>query len=178
MRLRLGWMAAVIVIGCVITRAIVVADDKPTDEPRLTVEQARTQAKLLHDTYISTLHAMHRRYFDDSARQNKQIAVPSRVMEEIFADIQLRWKMKARWLAVNAQAMSLGHEPQDDFEKEAARLFVQGKESHEQVVDGVYRHAGSIALFSSCLKCHAPAPMNPDVARYAGLVISVPVKSN
>ncbi len=170
------WTATSVVIG-LFWVALTSADEKPADEPRLTVDQARTQAKLLHDTYIATLHAMHRRYFDDSARQNKQIAVPSRVMEEVFADIQLRWKMRARWLAVNAQAMSLGHEPQDDFEREAARLFVQGKETHEQVADGVYRHAGSIALFSSCLKCHAPAPMNPDVARYAGLVISVPVKS-
>ena len=142
-------------------------------ETRLTVAEARMQARLLHETYVATLQAMHRRYFRDDAKQ----PVPSRVMEEVFADISVRFNVKARWFAVNAQVMTLEHEPRDEFEREAGRRFVAGQEEHEQVENGVYRRAGAIALFSSCVKCHAPAPMRPDVARYAGLTISVPVST-
>lgn len=147
---------------------------KRDDGPRFTVAEARLQASVLQDVYISTLLAMHRRYFKDDARQ----PIPSRVMEDVFRDVGYRTKVKARWLAVNAQAMSLEHEPQDEFERQAARQIATGKDDIELVEEGVYRRATSISLASSCLKCHAPAPMRPEVARYAALVISVPVKSD
>lgn len=142
--------------------------------PKLSVAAARQQARLLHETYESTLQALHRRYFKDDGR----MPVPSRVLDEVFADLSLRTNIKARWMAVNAQVMTLGHEPQDDFEKQAARELAKGQDEFERVEKGVYRHAGSISLFASCLKCHAPAPMNPTVHRVAALVINVPVKQD
>ncbi len=147
------------------------AEPKEDGTPKRSVDAARQQARLLHETYESTLQALHRRYFKDDGR----MPVPSRVMDEVFADLSVRSNIKARWMAVNAQVMTLGHEPQDDFEKQAARQLAQGQTEFERVEKGVYRHAGSITLFASCLKCHAPAPMNPTVHRVAALVINVPV---
>jgi hypothetical protein len=144
------------------------------DKPSLTIEEARARAVLLHEAYTGTLRAMHRHYFRDDGKQ----PVPSRVLEEVFSDVARRWDVEARWIAVNAQVMSLGHEPKDDFEKQAARQLAAGKEHFEQVEEGVYRRAGAIALFSSCLKCHAPAPMRPDAYRVAGLVIRVPLRGD
>jgi hypothetical protein len=148
------------------------ADEAKEEEARPTVTEARAQARLLHETYEATLQALHRRYFRDDGKA----PIPSRVLDEVFSDLSFRSKIKARWIAVNAQAMSIEHEPRDDFEKEAARRLTKGNEEFERVKDGVYRRAGSIPLFSSCIKCHAPPPMRPEVSRVAGLVISIPVK--
>lgn len=143
------------------------------DNNRLTEAEARARAKLLHETYEATLQAIHRRYFRDDAK----LPVPSRVLEEVFSDVARRSKVKARWIAVNAPAMSLDHEPQDEFEKQAARILASGKEEYERVENGTYRRAAAITLFASCLKCHAPPPLRPDVHRVAGLAISVPLKT-
>lgn len=148
------------------------AEDRDPNEALPTLDEARMRAALLHDAYESTLRALHRHYFRDDGKQ----PVPSRVLEDVFLDVARRSKTQARWIAVNAQVMSLGHEPQDDFEKQAARQLAAGKDYVERAENGVYRRAGGIVLFASCLKCHAPAPMRADGHRVAGLVISVPMK--
>lgn len=136
------------------------------------IDEARQRALLLHETYASVLFAMHRRYFLDDGRK----PVPSRVLDDVFAETSRRSGVKARWMAVNAQVMTLGHEPQDEFEQRAAKALAKGEESVEEIAAGRYRRAGSIPLFANCLKCHAPAPLRPDVTRVAALVIEVPVK--
>jgi hypothetical protein len=152
----------------------VAKDETSEKEILLTVTEARAQARLLHETYEATLRALHRRYFRDDGK----LPVPSRVLDEVFSDLSYRSNVKARWLAVNAQAMSLDHEPKDEFEKQAVRRLSSGKDEFEAVENGIYRRAGSIALFTSCIKCHAPAPMRQDVHRVAGLIISMPVKED
>lgn len=144
------------------------------DVKRITVKEARARAELLHEVYEATLQIMHRRYF----REDAKVTIPSKALDDVFYRVSLRTKVKARWLAINARAMSVDHAPKDAFEKQAARALGSGKESHEVVEDGLYRRAGSITLFGSCIKCHAPAPMNLNVRRYAGLVISIPVHKN
>ena len=144
------------------------ADDK--DLP--TVTEARVRARLLFETYDATLNAMHRRYFTEKPG----VPVPSRVLEEVFSRVSRRSKVSARWLAVNAQAMSIEHEPRDEFETAAVRALTSGKREHEVIDDAKYRYVGSITLFDSCLKCHAPAPMRQDGSRVAGLVISMSVR--
>lgn len=142
------------------------------DEPALpSVVEARERARLLHDSFDATLQTMHQRYF----REDAGMMVPSRALEDVFHRMARRSKVSARWLAVNAQAMSLDHEPQDEFEKAAARALAAGKESYELVENGQLRRAGAITLSSSCLKCHAPPPMRPNGNRVAGLIISMPV---
>jgi hypothetical protein len=82
-----------------------------------------------------------------------------------------------RWIAVDAQAMSVDHKPQDDFEKRAARALAAGSDSFQSVQNGVYRYAGPITLSNQCLKCHVPNRRDTK-ARTAGLVIGIPVQQD
>ena len=141
---------------------------------RMTVEQARVRGQLLHDTWKDSLMVIHRIYF----REGEKITIPSRAMDDIFARMEHRSNIKSRWIAVNAQAMSLDHKPKDQFEFDAAKALSLGKDVHEVVEDGVYRRAGPITLFSSCLKCHFPSRTARTRGRIAGLVISIPVKTD
>ena len=74
--------------------------------------------------------------------------------------------------------MNIDHKPQPGFEKEAARVLATGETDFEQVADGMYHHAGAVLLFANCTKCHLSG-LRPQqkVRSVAGLVISVPVKS-
>ncbi len=139
----------------------------------VSVSEARERAKMLHDIYEATLRTIHSRYF----KENAGVPIPSRAMEDVFARVTRRSKVTARWIAVNTQAMSLEHEPEDAFEKDAVRILSSGSQEFERVENGVYRRAAPIALFDSCLKCHAPPPIRVTNARYAGLIIGMPVKA-
>ena len=73
--------------------------------------------------------------------------------------------------------MTVDHEPKTAFEKRAAAAIASGKDVYEQVEDGVYRRAGAIPLGTGCVSCHTRSLTTPDkTPRFAGLVISVPVK--
>ena len=133
------------------------------------VAAARARAKLLHDVYSSTLEVMHHHYF-----RAEGAVLPARAMEDVFADMAQLTKDKARWIAVNTEAMSIQHEPKTAFEKKAATELSAGKKEYELVENGVYQRAGVIPLRSSCVSCHAKhfsAP--PKSPRFAGLVISI-----
>lgn len=67
--------------------------------------------------FESTLYSMHRNYF----KPDKQMPIPSRALEGVFYSVSRRWGVEARWLAVNAQAMSLDHKPKDQFERAAVK---------------------------------------------------------
>lgn len=142
------------------------------EKPGVSLAEARERARLLHDVYDGTLQTVHSRYFRDN---DSGLTVPSRALEDVFSRVARRQHVSARWIAVNAQAMSLDHEPKDTFEKNAARALASGKQEFEVVESGRYRRAAPIALFASCLKCHAPPPMRPTGNRVAGLIISMAV---
>jgi hypothetical protein len=74
--------------------------------------------------------------------------------------------------------MSVDHEPEGAFEKKAAAELAEGHENVEVVEDGYFRSATAIPLGGGCLSCHANSSFGPPPkgARYAGLVISIPVK--
>lgn len=148
-------------------------DKKP--ESVLTVDEARRQAKLLHSTYEATLHTVHREYF----REGGRTPIPARVLEEVFYWVDEETHGETRWIAVNTEAMSIDHNPESEFEKQAAKVLSTGEEEFEQVEDGMYRRAGAITLFASCLKCHESALTQLRTKRrVAGLVINIPVKGN
>ena len=140
---------------------------------KLTVPEARRQTKLLHDTYIATLHTVHRSYFDKDERE----IIPARAMEEVFRQIDAEIGGKTRWIAVNTPAMNIDHNPKEGFEKDAARELKQGKHEFERVEDGIFLRAGAVSLFASCTKCHLSG-LRPQqkVRSLAGLIISMPVK--
>ncbi len=145
--------------------------EKSKDRPRLTVAEARKKAQLTHKIYDATLHAMHQHYFI-----NERAAVPARVMENMFSDVEREENMKARWISVNTKAMSVDHEPETDFEKAAAKEIASGKSEYERVENGVYQRAGVISLMNhGCLSCHVGFFKKNTKDRFAGLIISIPV---
>lgn len=143
------------------------SDDAPT-----TVAEARGRARLLHETLHGALQVMHRDFF----RDDEGTMIPSRSLEDVFHELARSFDVELRWLAVNADAMSIDHKPQTDFERNAVKAIASGKQEFEATQDGVYRHAGSIRLSSQCLKCHAPRRTSTN-DRAAGLVISIPLKN-
>ena len=73
--------------------------------------------------------------------------------------------------------MSVNHEPQTSFEKKAAEELTAGKKDYERIEDGYYRRAGVIPLGVGCVGCHTKLfAANAKTPRFAGLVISIPVK--
>jgi len=137
----------------------------------VSVAVARDRATTLHKVYVATLDAMHEHYF----HTNRSV-VPARALEDVFVEIAEQSNIEARWISVNTPAMSLGHEPKSDFDKQSAEAIAAGKSSYERIEKGIYRRAGAILLESGCVGCHighfAKPPSTP---RFAGLVISIPV---
>jgi hypothetical protein len=144
---------------------------KPDAQP-LTLAEARQRGRLMHRIYEATLESMHRHYF-----HGDRSIVPARAMEDIFSELDRHDKIQARWIAVNTKAMSIDHEPESDFEKEAAGQIAEGKQEVERIEKGVYQRAGAIPLAGGCVGCHmgtfGPPPKKP---RFAGLVISIPIR--
>jgi len=149
--------------------------DSKKPVPKITVDEARRQAKLLHSTYEAALHTVHREYFREAGRT----PIPARVLEDVFYWVDQETHGETRWIAVNTEAMSIEHNPKSEFEKQAAKVLATGEEEFEQIEPGMYRRAGAITLFASCLKCHESALTQLRTKRrVAGLVINIPVKNN
>ncbi len=143
-----------------------------SEPERVSVAEARSQAQLKHRIYVATLDAMHHHYF----HANKAV-LPARAMEDVFADVARATSSKARWIAVNTQAMSVDHEPATEFEKQAAAELAKGSAEHTIVEGGYFRRAGSVPLSGGCIGCHTGnSATAAAVPRYAGLVISIPVR--
>jgi len=137
-----------------------------------TVDEARRQAELLHETMHGTLQVVHHEYYCE----DEGLTIPAATLKEVFAELAKRQKVELRWLAVDAQAMNVDHVAKDEFEKEAVQVLSSGKPSHEGIVENVFRFAGAITLTSDCLKCHLPnRTSNKD--RTAGLIVEIPVRA-
>jgi hypothetical protein len=145
--------------------------EKAADE-RVSMAEARERGKLMHSIYAATLEVMHHRYF----RADRAV-LPARALEDVFAEIDKQSKIKTRWIAVNTPAMSINHEPESEFEKKAAIELAAGKTEFDRVEDGYYRRAGVIPLGAGCVGCHTKLFSTPaKTPRFAGLVISIPIK--
>ncbi|MGN6545807.1 MAG: c-type heme family protein [Aureliella sp.] len=152
------------------------ADSKESSPPPgpVSLEVARDRAQLMHDVYAATLEVMHHRYFHDA-----RAIVPARALEDVFAEMDSRANISARWISVNTKPMSLHHEPKSDFEKKAAAEIAAGKSPVEQVDGAMYRRAVAIPLTGGCVSCHAGMFADaPKTQRYAGLVISIPIEES
>ena len=187
-----GWSlrAGLIIVASVASSHSLLSDDPRADslrkprsdsEPesqgasdaRVSVEVARDRAKLLQDVYVSTLDVMHRRYF-----HGDRAMVPARAMQDIFSDVQRQSQAEAEWIAVNLPAMSIDHEPETTFEKEAADRIRKGEREVEKVERDYYRRAVAIPLTGGCASCHDGFGKQSTRKPFAGLVISIPTKDN
>ncbi len=148
--------------------------DKPSDRQHaVSVAAARERAKVMHDIYDTTLDVMHRHYF-----RREGSVLPARALEDVFADMARQSGTKARWISVNTKAMSIHHEPDSEFEKQAAKELAAGKEEFELVENGYYQRAGRISLGGGCISCHTNQFSSPSTsAKFAGLVIRIPVNA-
>lgn len=153
--------------------AAALALDGPPGESleRPSVKEARQRAKVLHGVIHDTLQVVHARYF----REGDRIPIPAASMDLVFQEMEERDGIKVRWLVVDGKAMNIDNNPQDDFEKAAAKALASGEAAHEATVDGAYRFAGPITLGADCLKCHLPS-RSSNKSRTAGLLISIPVE--
>lgn len=150
------------------------ADNSEADEikERYSVDEARSRAKLMHQIYTVTLDVMHHRYFHGG-----RSIVPARAMEDVFKQMHQTSDVRANWISVNLRAMSVQHKPKTEFELRAAKEIAEGKAEVEEVADGYFRRAGAIPMASSCTSCHDGFSRVPtSKPKFAGLVISVPVK--
>jgi hypothetical protein len=166
---RFAVASGILLLGGFLTLTAAQPGKLASDAPA--VEKARAQAKLMHQMYAATLDVMHHHYF-----RSDRAVLPARALEDVFSQMENQTSIKAKWIAVNAKAMSVHHEPVGDFEKQAVKAIVAGKGEFERVEDGVYLRAGAIPLGAGCINCHtgffAKGPNSP---RFAGLVIRVPL---
>jgi hypothetical protein len=140
-------------------------------EQRVTVEEAKGRAKLMHDIYSTTLDSMHHHFF-----RRDRATLPARALDDVFAEIDRKTKVKTRWIAVNTPAMSLNHEAESEFEKKAVTALSEGKAEFEATEGGYYARATPIPLGVGCVGCHTKfSPTTDKTPRIAGLVISIPV---
>ena len=147
------------------------ADSSAAEVPRVSVAVARDRAKLLHEVYTATLDVIHERYF-----HGERAVVPARALEDVFAEVERKYNVQARWIAVNTKAMSLNHEPKGEFEKDAAAALAKGETEFERIEKGEYRRAAPILLHAECVSCHtAFFTQVPKTPRYAGLIIRLPI---
>lgn len=143
------------------------------DDPaaRVSVSVARDRARLMHQIYTTTMDVMHDRYFHAD-----RAVVPARAMEDVFENLEKETGTKANWISVNLKAMSIDHDPETKFEKQAVRELSSGKPELELVEDGYYRRASPIPLNGGCAGCHAGFSPQPSTKKFlAGLIISIPV---
>lgn len=147
------------------------AEVRPDEQtrPGVPLSLARDRAKLLQDVYVSTLDVIHRRYF-----HGDRAMVPARAMQDIFSDMQRQYQAEAEWIAVTLRPMSIDHEPDTAFEKEAAEKMRKGEREVEKIEPGYYRRAVAIPLTGGCAGCHDGFGRQPTRKPFAGLVISIP----
>lgn len=170
---------SIAITGLVLLASAWLLNAEPTKRPeaqdkaaRATVEEARIQAKMMHDIYAQTLLVMHRHYF-----RREGSVLPARALEDVFAGIDEQSKIKARWIAVNTPPMSINHKAVGDFEEKAVVQIADGKAEYERVEGGYYKRAGVIPLGVGCVGCHTKLFQTPaKTPRFAGLVIEIPVK--
>lgn len=136
------------------------------------LDDARSQAELLHEAMHSTLQIVHHRYY----REDEGLPLPAAILKEVFAELEKEKGVSLRWLAIDGQAMNTDHRPRNDFEIEAAKALKLGRKSYEAIEPGIYRRAGAIRLANQCLKCHVPDRKSLE-DRTAGLLITIPIRA-
>ena len=135
------------------------ADKEKADKPEVSEEdfpanadEARGRARWMHEAIHGSLQVMHRDFFGNG---EDDLSLPSQSLEDVFQQMTESWGIEMRWLGVNA-TKDTDHEPQDKFEKDAAKAIAAGESEFFAVERGKFRYVGMIRLQNECLKCHVP----------------------
>jgi hypothetical protein len=89
------------------------------------VAEARLRSQLLHETIHGALQVMHRDFFRDG---RDRLPIPSQSLEDVFAELERTWRVKVKWLAVNAKVMNIKNRPKTEFDRRAAAAIAGGSE--------------------------------------------------
>jgi hypothetical protein len=146
-------------------------DQRSLGSAPTSVEEARVRARLLHEAFGGALQVMHRDYF----REDQRLKLPSKSLEDVFKEMATTHQVELRWLAVNANAMSVDHKPRNEFEEQAVKALSSGKDEFELANEKSFQYAGSIPLSASCVKCHVRSRTS-NAEKKAALVIIVPLR--
>ncbi len=146
-------------------------EEKPRPHPLPGLAEATMRARLLHTSMEGVLTVMHRDFF----RKGESRAIPSKSLEDVFKAMEAQWGVQLRWLASDATAMNVEHEPKDDFQKAALQKITAGEREVVQAGPEVMRFAGAIVLRNECLKCHVQGRTTLE-DRFAALEIRIPFK--
>ena len=138
-----------------------------------TPEEARGRARWMHEAIHGSLQVMHRDFFGNG---EDDLNLPSQSLEDVFQQLAESWGIEMRWLGVNA-TKDADHEPQDKFEKAAAKAIAAGEPEYFTVERGNFRYVGMIRLQNECLKCHVPHRTTLE-DRFAGLALTIPLKKS
>lgn len=163
-------LSTICVVGVIVHLVSAIENASPKESPPSSVEEARARAILLHDTFETVLHEVHREYYTE----DENLTLPAAALKTVFRNLGKRHHVRFRWLAVEGQAMNVEHQASTDFEKEAVRVLSSGEAAYERIGDGEYSRAGRITLTSECLKCHVPNRKSTE-DRAAGLIITLPI---
>ena len=179
MKLRSTLATAVLlaVSAAAATSWAISAKEDSSAPPPDSVKEARARSLLLYETLRGSLAIMHRDFFDEEAAG----AIPSASMEDVFHELGATHDVRVKWLVVNTDMVNVDHEPEDEFERQAAKALARGADHYQKVEpasenggNSRFRFVGSITLRSQCLKCHVKRrTSNED--RVAGLAISMPI---
>lgn len=142
------------------------------EKTTISVTEARHRARILHDAFGGALQVMHRDFF----REDQRLKLPSKSLEDVFAEMLETHQIVLRWLAVNANAMNVDHQPKTDFDKQAIKVLSGNNEEFEMVSNDTFRFAGAIPLSASCVRCHVRNRTSNNEKK-AALSISIPLKS-
>lgn len=167
--------ASLSIIAAIMICSVVESDESakqsttPKIPPPATMEEARARATLLHETIRGSLQVMHRDFFDEEDTH----AIPSRSLEDVFEELSKSYDVRVKWLIVDTDVVNVDHQPEGEFEKQAATDLAEGRPRVESLEGDRYRYAGPIRLASQCLKCHVQNRTSTE-DRTAGLLISMP----
>ncbi len=120
----------------------------PESDPAL--ERARAQVKMLDDLFKVAVVDITNRYDGPPA---------AKVAKAMFATARDKKYFNAKLLDATGAPQNEANEPQDEFEKRAAKAMTQGKTYHEEIVGkGENRRlrAATVvpAVVQKCAKCH------------------------
>ena len=135
----------------------------------MTLEEARTAARMLDDAYQITLREVHHWYPAGGGRSTVAATVV-RQLQEVMA--RKGWP-HSHFLGVNGILMNPDHRPGDEFEKQAVQAIKDGQDRVESVENGQFRVATAVSLGFGCSSCHwAAGSRTPRAA----ITWNIPVK--
>ena len=170
-------------VACTFVGAVLLAGGQADDEvpktapaidkspERVSVDEARGRAKLLHEVIRGALQVVHRDFFDPDNRDR----IPSASLEDMFEVVKEEQGVGLKWLGVNAKIMDADHKAEGEFETKAVAALAGGAPEFEAVEGDRFRYVGPIRLHNTCLKCHVPHRTSLET-RLAGLSITVPIE--